>query len=112
MKKLLVTGSSGLIGSEVAESFHERGFAVHGVDNNQREDLLRPARQYALESGAPAGELPGFTHCNLDIRDRPAVSNSSRPSSPPSSSTPPPSPRTTWPPAFLLTTLMSMPAAR
>src|ERR1051325_9582091 len=33
----LVTGSSGLIGSEVAAFFHERGFAVHGVDNNQGE---------------------------------------------------------------------------
>ena len=33
---LLVTGSSGPIGSEVCSCFHDRGWAVHGVDNNQR----------------------------------------------------------------------------
>ena len=38
MKKLLVTGSSGLIGSEVCTYFaRELGFTVHGVDNNQRD---------------------------------------------------------------------------
>ncbi len=37
MKTLLVTGSSGLIGSEVCAYFScELGYAVHGVDNNQR----------------------------------------------------------------------------
>jgi len=41
-KNCLVTGSSGLIGSEVAAFFHGRGFAVHGVDNNQREVFFGP----------------------------------------------------------------------
>jgi CDP-paratose 2-epimerase len=36
MQKILITGSSGLIGSEIAAFFHKQGFAVHGVDNNQR----------------------------------------------------------------------------
>ena len=36
MKSILVTGSSGLIGSEVCEYFHSNGWAVHGIDNNQR----------------------------------------------------------------------------
>ena len=36
MKKLLVTGSSGLIGSEVCIYFASQGLLVHGVDNNQR----------------------------------------------------------------------------
>ncbi|MFM2083039.1 MAG: hypothetical protein RL380_1730, partial [Verrucomicrobiota bacterium] len=31
-KKILVTGSSGLIGSEVCVFFAAQGFAVHGVD--------------------------------------------------------------------------------
>ncbi len=36
-KTLLVTGSSGLIGSEVcAYIAREFGYTVHGVDNNQR----------------------------------------------------------------------------
>jgi CDP-paratose 2-epimerase len=35
-KSILVTGSSGLIGSEVALHFQQQGFLVHGADNNQR----------------------------------------------------------------------------
>jgi len=40
MKTLLVTGSSGLIGSEVVESFSRDGWQVHGVDNNMRADFF------------------------------------------------------------------------
>ena len=36
MPKLLVTGSSGLIGSEVCIYFSNQGWLIHGVDNNQR----------------------------------------------------------------------------
>ena len=36
-KNILVTGSSGLIGSEVVKFFSNEGWTVHGVDNNQRE---------------------------------------------------------------------------
>ena len=42
-KTLLVTGSSGLIGSEVCSYFaRELGYAVHGVDNNQRAVFFGP----------------------------------------------------------------------
>jgi len=34
MKKLIVTGSSVLIGSEVVSFFHDEGFEIHEVDNN------------------------------------------------------------------------------
>jgi CDP-paratose 2-epimerase len=40
MKKLLVTGSSGLIGSEVCTHFSGLGWEIHGVDNNQRAQFL------------------------------------------------------------------------
>ena len=40
MKTLLVTGSGGLIGSEVVSFFAGRGWKVHGVDNNMRQDFL------------------------------------------------------------------------
>jgi CDP-paratose 2-epimerase len=36
MNTLLVTGSSGLIGSEVVGHFASQGWAVHGIDKNQR----------------------------------------------------------------------------
>ena len=40
MKKILVTGSSGLIGSEVCVHFHNLGYEIHGLDNNQRAIFL------------------------------------------------------------------------
>ena len=41
-KTILVTGSSGLIGSEVCVYFAAQGYTVHGVDNNQRETFFGP----------------------------------------------------------------------
>ena len=34
--KILITGSSGLIGSEVCSFFSNRGNVIHGIDNNQK----------------------------------------------------------------------------
>ena len=42
MKTLLVTGSSGLIGSEVVAHFCGLGWRVYGVDNNMRADFFGP----------------------------------------------------------------------
>ena len=42
MKKVLVTGSSGLIGSEVCLYFAAEGWQVHGIDNNQRAIFFGP----------------------------------------------------------------------
>ena len=74
MKKLIVTGSSGLIGSEVCVCFaRELGYEIHGVDNNQRAVFFGPQgdtrwNQHRLENG-----VPGFRHHELDIRDRAGV---------------------------------------
>ena len=43
MKNMLVTGSNGLIGSEMVRHFHGLGWQVHGVDNNMRADFFGPA---------------------------------------------------------------------
>ena len=40
--EILVTGFSGLIGSEAAEYFAHRGRQVHGLDNNMRADFFGP----------------------------------------------------------------------
>ena len=39
-KSILVTGSSGLIGSEVVSFFINKDYEIHGIDNNQREIFL------------------------------------------------------------------------
>ena len=40
--RVLVTGSSGLIGSEAVVFFDRLGFEVTGVDNNMRADFFGP----------------------------------------------------------------------
>jgi len=73
-KTLLVTGSSGLIGSEVSTYFtRELGYAVNGVDNNQRAVFFGPQGDTRWNQKRLLSELPGFQHHELDIRDRAAV---------------------------------------
>ena len=73
-KSLLVTGSSGLIGSEVCSYFaRELGYVVHGVDNNQRAVFFGPQGDTRWNQSRLARELPGFVHHELDIRDRAGV---------------------------------------
>ena len=73
MKICLVTGSSGLIGSEVCAYFHERDFVVHGVDNNQREVFFGPQGNTRWNERRLQKALPRFTHHELDIRNRTGV---------------------------------------
>jgi CDP-paratose 2-epimerase len=42
MKTILVTGSSGLMGSEAVAFFERRGWLVYGVDNNLRRSFFGP----------------------------------------------------------------------
>jgi CDP-paratose 2-epimerase len=71
--RVLVTGSSGLIGSEVVGHFAAEGHRVYGLDNNLRADFFGPAgdtrwNQHRLEAAHPT-----FSHHELDVRDRAAV---------------------------------------
>src|SRR5580692_3942395 len=73
-KTLLVTGSSGLIGSEVCLYFaRELGYAVHGIDNNQRAVFFGPQGDTRWNEERLKRELGGFVHHELDIRDRAGV---------------------------------------
>ena len=72
-KRLLITGSCGLIGSEVAQYFHRRGFRIAGIDNNQRAVFfgLEGDTSWALDRARAS--IPGYEHYALDIRDRAAA---------------------------------------
>ena len=73
-KKLLVTGSSGLIGSEVCVHFaQELGWQIRGVDNNQRAVFFGPQGDTRWNQQRLQQSLPGFIHHELDIRDRAGV---------------------------------------
>src|SRR5690554_3986489 len=73
MKKLLVTGSSGLIGSEVCVYFAGLGWEIHGVDNNQRAVFFGPQGDTRWNQDRLETTLPSFHHLELDIRDREGV---------------------------------------
>ncbi len=73
-KKLLITGSSGLIGSEVCHYFsRELGYEIHGVDNNQRAVFFGPQGDTRWNQQRLQKDLKGFVHHELDIRDRQGV---------------------------------------
>ena len=71
--KILVTGSSGLIGSEAVEHFARRGRKVHGLDNNMRADFFGPQGDTTWRLKQLVEKVKGFTHHALDIRDRVAI---------------------------------------
>lgn len=68
--RMLVTGSSGLIGSEVVSHFHRLGWQVDGVDNNMRADFFGPQGDTRWNQHRLEATLRRFTHHELDIRDR------------------------------------------
>jgi CDP-paratose 2-epimerase len=73
MKRLLVTGSSGLIGSEVVTHFARAGWKVHGVDNNMRADFFGPQGDTRWNLRRLQEAHPGLEHHEVDIRNRAAV---------------------------------------
>lgn len=75
MKKLLVTGSSGLIGSEVCVHFANLGWEIHGVDNNQRAVFFGEQGDTRWNQQRLESQLTNFHHHELDIRNREAVIN-------------------------------------
>jgi CDP-paratose 2-epimerase len=73
MKGLLVTGSNGLIGSEMVSHFHALGWEVHGLDNNMRADFFGPQGDTRWNQNRLMSQFHNFTHHELDIRDRDAL---------------------------------------
>jgi CDP-paratose 2-epimerase len=71
--KIIVTGSSGLIGSEVCCYFSNQGHKIHGIDNNQRAVFFGPQGDTSWRLRELKAALPSFSHHELDIRDRSKV---------------------------------------
>lgn len=71
--KLLVTGSSGLIGSEVCAHFDALGWQIHGVDNNQRAAFFGPQGDNRHNQNRLQSTLIRFNHHEMDIRDRAGI---------------------------------------
>ncbi|SNS55962.1 CDP-paratose 2-epimerase [Ekhidna lutea] len=75
MKKLIVTGSGGLIGSEVVAYFAKSGWKVIGIDNNMRADFFGPSGDTTWNIKRLSEELNLFESYNVDIRDREKIAS-------------------------------------
>jgi CDP-paratose 2-epimerase len=68
--RIIVTGSSGLIGSEVCTYFDNLGWEIHGIDNNQRAVFFGPEGDTRWNQMRLQTALKQFKHHELDVRDR------------------------------------------
>jgi CDP-paratose 2-epimerase len=73
MKTLIVTGSSGLIGSEVCVHFANLGWKIHGIDNNQRAVFFGPSGDTRWNQHRLEKTIRGYEHHELDMRDREGI---------------------------------------
>jgi CDP-paratose 2-epimerase len=72
-KTILVTGSSGLIGSEVVTHFDNLGWQVVGIDNNMRMEFFGEKGDTRWNQSRLLAQCKNFRHVERDIRDRAGV---------------------------------------
>jgi CDP-paratose 2-epimerase len=73
LSTVVVTGSSGLIGSETVKFFHQQGFDVVGIDNDMRAYFFGQEASVEWNASKLSQTLPRFRHVAIDIRDVSAV---------------------------------------
>lgn len=67
---ILVTGSSGLIGSEAVVHYDAAGHTVVGIDNNMRMEFFGPQGDTTWNLNRLRKSTRNFTHHAIDIRNR------------------------------------------
>ena len=73
MAVAIVTGSSGLIGSETAKFLHEKGLEIVGIDNDMRSYFFGEEASTNWNTLELQRNLKNFTHQPVDIRDRDSI---------------------------------------
>ena len=73
MSVAIVTGSSGLIGSETARFMHDKGLRIVGIDNNLRRYFFGEDGSTEWNTQRLKATLKNFTHVGADIRDQEAM---------------------------------------
>jgi CDP-paratose 2-epimerase len=71
--RVLISGSSGLIGSAAVEHYDRLGHTVVGVDNNQRRQFFGEDGDTTWNTRRLEATTSHFTHVSADIRDREAI---------------------------------------
>lgn len=75
IKKVLITGSAGLIGSEAVRFFGELGFEVHGIDNNMRKYFFGSDGDTGWMKKKLLSEQKRYIHHGVDIRDEKKITD-------------------------------------
>lgn len=73
MKICIITGSSGLIGSESVSFFADKFDKIIGIDNNMRERFFGADASTEWNTKRLLETIPNFEHYSIDIRDMEAV---------------------------------------
>jgi CDP-paratose 2-epimerase len=73
MSVAIVTGSSGLIGSETAKFLDARGLQVVGIDNDMRRYFFGEDASTDWNTRQLQGALKHFEHHPVDVRDHEAI---------------------------------------
>ena len=74
MSIAIVTGSSGLVGSEAATYFASLGMDVIGIDNGMRAQFFGQSASTHWMTEKLKSEVPNFRHYDADIRDFESIS--------------------------------------
>lgn len=69
----LITGSTGLIGSDSVRHFAERGFDVVGIDNDMRRIFFGDEASTSWNRRVLQKSVKGYRHIDADIRDESAI---------------------------------------
>src|SRR6185437_13325488 len=69
----LVTGSCGLIGSEVCGYLARNRYRISGIDNNERRVFFGPEGDTSRSLDRLRAAIPDYTHFSVDMRDREGI---------------------------------------
>jgi len=73
MSVAIITGSSGLIGSESVRFFAEKGLEVVGIDNDMRAHFFGSDASTEWNKNILLKEVNNYIHYSEDIRDEAAM---------------------------------------
>lgn len=75
MSVAIVTGSSGLIGSETVKFLHEQGLEIIGIDSDMRQYFFGKEASTEWKTRELKAELKSFHHTDLDVRNEEGIAS-------------------------------------
>ncbi len=75
MSLAIITGSTGLVGSEAVNFFHDKGFEVIGIDNNLRKLFFGKNGSTSWIKSKLLKRNKNFKNYNIDIRNLNSITN-------------------------------------